>query len=112
MWRNIVKIKHDLKKKKIKHIQKEKQIIYNNINTPNDFFEMKYSGKLINFFIYLEEFFYKNYVLILNKNKTRKEYDFIELIKDNVYLENKEYKDSLELLESDDDLSDHKDILY
>ena len=110
MWSSLLKESkktHQVKKKKIgKKIE-----IINNRDSPNDFFEIRYSSDLIDHLIYLENYFDKSYISILNRNDSKKEYSFIELIKNNIILDNDNYYNVIELYDSDDDIIINEDII-
>ena len=106
MWCNIIKTSEEKQiqpklKKNTKSIEK-----VSTINTPEDYFEVQHSGDLIDSFICLENYFDENIISILNKNGVKKEYDFIELIKNNISLNTKNYNNFKKLLESDEEFSD------
>ena len=110
MWSKIV---NTTEKKEInQHLKKKikNNKIVSSINSVEDYFEIKYSGDLLDHFINLENYFDENIISILDRNGVSKEYDFIELIKNNVMMDNKKYYEFLKLLESEGDDSD-EDII-
>lgn len=106
MWSDIIKKTKQKKvqsnlKKKIKTIEK-----LSTINSPNDYFEVRHTGDLLDYFISLEKYFDDSIISILNRNGVKKEYDFIELVKNNILLKNNDYDNYLQLFESDEEFSD------